>query len=134
MGETLIAPSMPEEQPGDSFFSRALGVFIALGRTFDSIARRPDFLAPLITITVASIVLIEAMLQKIGAGRIIRHFPRMVHRLIFDGAVRCYGEKSWDGRDSPNLFGHLDRHRSGTCRHCRIDGIVLARHGRDLLN
>ncbi len=72
MGETMIAPSMPEEQPGDSFFSRALGVFISPGRTFDSIARRPDFLAPLITMTVASMVLIEAMLQKIGAGRIIR--------------------------------------------------------------
>ena len=35
-------------------------------------ARRPDFLAPLIIMTVASIILIEAMLEKIGVGRIIR--------------------------------------------------------------
>ena len=72
MGETMIAPSMPEEQAGGFFISRASGVFISPGQTFESIARRPDFLAPLITMTVASIVLIEAMLQKVGAARIIR--------------------------------------------------------------
>ncbi len=72
MAETRIAPSMPEEQAGDSFISRASGVFISPGQTFDSIARRPNFLAPLITMTVASIVLIEAMLQKVGAARITR--------------------------------------------------------------
>ena len=72
MGETMIAPPVPEDQPADSFLSRALGVFISPGRTFKSIARRPDFLAPLITMTVTSIILVEAMLEKIGAGRIIR--------------------------------------------------------------
>jgi hypothetical protein len=73
MGEAMIAPPPPEEQPADSFFSRALGVFISPGQTFDSIVRRPDFLAPLITVTVASIIIIEVMLEKIGAARIIRH-------------------------------------------------------------
>ena len=48
MGETMIAPPLPEEQPADSFLSRALGVFISPGQAFESIVRRPDFLAPLI--------------------------------------------------------------------------------------
>ena len=77
MGETMIAPPPPEETPADSFFSRAIGVFISPGRTFESIARRPDFLAPLIIMTVASIVVIEAMLQKIGVARILRRSIEM---------------------------------------------------------
>jgi hypothetical protein len=77
MGETTVAPPMPEEPPAGSFLSRAVGVFISPGRAFESIARRPDFLAPLIIMTVASYVLIEAMLQKIGAGRIIRQAIEM---------------------------------------------------------
>jgi len=72
MGDTMIAPPVPEEPSEDSFFSRAVGVFISPGHTFASIARRPDFLAPLIVGIVGSIVLVEVMLQKIGAGRIIR--------------------------------------------------------------
>jgi hypothetical protein len=72
MGETMIAPPLPEDQPSDSFFSRALGVFIAPGRTFESIARRPDFMAPPIIGIVGSVAIIEAMLWKIGADRIIR--------------------------------------------------------------
>jgi len=72
MGETMIAPPQPEDQPADSFLGRALGVFISPGRTFASIAHRPDFLAPLIVMMVASIILTEAMLEKVGAGRIIR--------------------------------------------------------------
>jgi hypothetical protein len=72
MGETMIAPPVPEDQPGDSFLSRAVGIFISPGRAFESIVRRPDFLAPLIISMVGAIVIIEAMLQKIGAARIIR--------------------------------------------------------------
>ena len=77
MGETMIAPPLPEEPPADSFLSRALGVFISPGQAFESIARRPDFLAPLIISMVGSIVLIEAMLEKIGAARIIRQSLEM---------------------------------------------------------
>ncbi|HMD84205.1 MAG TPA: YIP1 family protein [Terriglobia bacterium] len=72
MGETTIAPPTPEEQPADSFLSRALGIFISPGQAFESIVRRPDFLAPLIVSIVGSIVMIEAMLEKIGAARIVR--------------------------------------------------------------
>jgi len=70
MGETVTAPPLPDEP--DSFFRRALGVFISPAVTFESIVRRPDFLAPLIVSTVGSILLIEGMLEKIGAARIVR--------------------------------------------------------------
>lgn len=72
MGETMIAPPLPEEQPSDSFLSRTIGIFVAPGRTFESIVRRPDFIAPLIVAIVGAVVLIEGMLWKIGAGRIVR--------------------------------------------------------------
>jgi hypothetical protein len=73
MGDTVMAPPSPDEVEANSFFDRALGVFISPGRTFASIVRRPDFLAPLIVMTLASVVLVEAMLQKIGAAQIVRH-------------------------------------------------------------
>lgn len=72
MGETTIAPPRPEEPPADSFLSRALGIFTFPGRTFESIVRRPDFLAPLIITVVGAYIVIEAMLQKVGAALIIR--------------------------------------------------------------
>ncbi|MFZ0963472.1 MAG: YIP1 family protein [Terriglobia bacterium] len=71
MGETMIAPPTPEDHSADSFFSRAVGIFISPGQTFESIVRRPDFLTPLIISIVGSVAIIEAMLEKIGAGRII---------------------------------------------------------------
>lgn len=71
MEETIVAPPGPEEPPPDSFLSRALGVFISPGPTFDSIVRRPDFLAPLIVVTLASFAVIETMLEKIGAEQIV---------------------------------------------------------------
>ncbi len=72
MGETMIAPPMPEEQPGDSFLSRAVGVFISPGRAFESVVRRPDFLTPLIIAIVAAIAVTETMMAKIGMERIVR--------------------------------------------------------------
>ncbi len=72
MGDTAIAPPPPDQQPSESFFSKAFNVFISPGQAFESIARRPDFLAPLIVMTVSSIVIIEAMLEKVGIDRIIR--------------------------------------------------------------
>jgi hypothetical protein len=72
MGETLIAPPLPEDHRSDSFLSRALGVFISPGRAFESIVRRPDFLTPLIIAIVAGIAVGESMMAKIGMERIVR--------------------------------------------------------------
>lgn len=72
MGETTIAPPMPEERPGDSFLSRALGVFISPGAAFADIARKPGFIAPLVTIILASFALIDTMNWKLGPETLTR--------------------------------------------------------------
>jgi Yip1 domain len=73
MGEAMVTPPVPVERPGDSFLSRAAGIFVSPGRAFDAIVRRPNFLVPLIISMAGAIVIVEAMLEKIGAGRIIRN-------------------------------------------------------------
>ncbi len=61
MGETMVAPPMPEEPPAGSFLSRFLGVFISPGETFEDIARKPGFIAPLATVFVAAWILVDTM-------------------------------------------------------------------------
>jgi hypothetical protein len=72
MSDTMVAPPGPEEPPADSFLNRALGIFISPGPTFESIVRRPNFLAPLITAIVTAVTVTEVMLDKIGIERIVR--------------------------------------------------------------
>ena len=72
MGETMIAPPMPEDQPASSFLSRLLGVFISPGETFADIARKPGFVAPLATVVVAAWVLFDAMYWKVGMETMTR--------------------------------------------------------------
>jgi len=60
------------ESPPMSFPERFLGVFISPGPTFEDIARRPGFIAPLIVAIVSGLVILETMLFKIGMGRMIR--------------------------------------------------------------
>ena len=72
MGETLIAPPPAEEPPADSFLSRAIGMFISPGRAFESIARRPDFLVPLLAMVFLSIAGTETFLAKIGIAPILQ--------------------------------------------------------------
>jgi len=55
-----------------SFPERFLGVFISPGPTFEDIARRPGFIAPLIVAIVSGLVILETMIFKIGMGRMIR--------------------------------------------------------------
>ena len=72
MGGTIGAPPLPDELPADSFFSRALGVFISPRSAFESVARRPDFLAPLMVAIMAAIAVTETMVAKMGMERIVR--------------------------------------------------------------
>jgi len=60
------------ESPPMSFSERFLGVFISPGPTFEDIARRPGFIAPLIVAIVSGLVILETMIFKIGMGRIVR--------------------------------------------------------------
>lgn len=59
-------------QPPLSFWARWMGVYFSPGETFWDIARKPDFILPLIVAIVSGLVLTETMLFKIGMGRIIR--------------------------------------------------------------
>jgi len=60
------------ESPPMSFPERFLSVFVSPGPTFEDIARRPGFIAPLIVAIVSGLVILETMLFKIGMGRMIR--------------------------------------------------------------
>jgi hypothetical protein len=98
MSDTMVAPPGPEEPPQDSFLDRAMGVFISPTATFESIVRRPNFLAPLIIAMVASIATVEVMMDKIGMERIIRQSieqsgkasqmtPEQIQQAIHQGAI-----------------------------------------------
>lgn len=71
MSEVAV-PSAPEPPPAKSFVSRLIGVFLSPGETFEDIARKPDFIAPLVLSVVASVAVVETMLWKIGAEAIVR--------------------------------------------------------------
>jgi hypothetical protein len=67
---TTPVPGVPEGP--QSFPSRFMGVFFSPGETFASIARRPDFIAPLIVLMAGTIAVTETIIAKIGMERILR--------------------------------------------------------------
>ena len=71
MGNVVAKPA-DADTPAQSFPQRLLGVFISPGETFEDVARKPGFWAPLITIVVGALAVIETMLWKIGLERIAR--------------------------------------------------------------
>jgi hypothetical protein len=71
MGDAVVSPAEPDV-PAQSFPERLMGVFISPGETFADVARKPDFWAPLITLILGSVAVVETMLWKIGMERIIR--------------------------------------------------------------
>ena len=71
MADTDIPPDAPQSASPKPFLVRLIGIFIEPGETFDDIARKPDFIAPLILMILVSLAVAETMLAKIGMGRII---------------------------------------------------------------
>jgi hypothetical protein len=69
---TAGAVPVPEDQAGQSFLSRFVGVFLSPGETFDDIVRKPDFLVPLILSIVIAVSATELFLAKIDMTAIIR--------------------------------------------------------------
>ncbi len=69
---TPVLTAAPEEPQGKSFGARFVGVFISPGSTFADIARRPDFLFPLLALVASSVLVTETMMAKIGMERIVR--------------------------------------------------------------
>lgn len=66
-----MAGEQPE--PSLSFWSRWVGVYFSPGETFWDVARRPNFLPPLIVSIISGLVMTETMLYKIGMERIIHN-------------------------------------------------------------
>jgi len=71
MGDAVVSPAQPEAT-AQSFPQRLIGVFISPSETFEDVARKPGFWAPLIAVVIGSVAVIETMLWKIGAERITR--------------------------------------------------------------
>lgn len=70
MADSTSSTAALEGTPGRSFASRFLGVFVEPGETFEDIARKPDWISPLIVLVLVSFATVETMLMKIGAGQI----------------------------------------------------------------
>jgi hypothetical protein len=58
--------------PAKSFLERFVGVFISPGETFADIARKPGFIAPVVTIAVATWALIDTMYWRLGLETVTR--------------------------------------------------------------
>ena len=71
MGDAVVSSAEPEA-PAQSFPERLMGVFISPGETFEDVARKPGFWAPLIVLVLGSVAVVETMLWKIGAERLTR--------------------------------------------------------------
>lgn len=74
MSTTVPQPQQPGA-PGAAEMSaagRCFGVFTEPVKTFASIARKPDFLAPLIAMIAITIAIFEVILQRVGAEQIVR--------------------------------------------------------------
>jgi hypothetical protein len=71
MGDAVVKPA-DAETPALSFPQRLLGIFISPAETLADVARKPDFIAPLIAIVLGAVAVTETMLWKIGMERIVR--------------------------------------------------------------
>jgi hypothetical protein len=70
---TAESPLATAEGPAPkSFPARFLGIFVSPRETFADIARRPDFIAPLIVLILTAIAVSEVVLAKIDMARIVR--------------------------------------------------------------
>jgi hypothetical protein len=70
MADPASSLDTPQGTPSKSFLSRLIGVVIEPGETFDDIARKPDWIPPMVVLWLVAIVVVETMLLKIGAYQI----------------------------------------------------------------
>jgi hypothetical protein len=67
-----VSAALPQPA-GMGEFSRIAGVFFEPSKTFEDVARRPTFLAPMFLVIVASLVYTGLYSQHVGWERMIRH-------------------------------------------------------------
>lgn len=68
MVDAVAVPPEPKPNP----FARIVGVFFSPGQTFASIARKPDWLVPLIIILIVSIASAIVIAQRVDFGAMVR--------------------------------------------------------------
>jgi hypothetical protein len=71
MSDVVVEPA-DVDIPAKSFPERLIGIFISPAGTLADVARKPDFIAPLIAGVLGAIAVTETMLWKIGMERIVR--------------------------------------------------------------
>jgi Yip1 domain len=73
MGSPVVATPAGNAEPPKSFIERFIGVFISPGETFADIARKPDFIVPLLVTIVMMVAGLEIFMAKIGLEPIVRY-------------------------------------------------------------
>jgi hypothetical protein len=71
MGDVIVKPA-EADTPAQSFPERLLGIIISPAETLADVARKPDFVAPLIALILGAVAVTETMLWKIGMERLAR--------------------------------------------------------------
>jgi hypothetical protein len=72
MANSEVESAAPVNGQEMSTAGKLLNVIFSPGEAFEAIARKPGFIAPMVTLVIASVALTESMLGKIGAGEIVR--------------------------------------------------------------
>jgi len=73
MSSPAVMTGGDELQPPRSFWSRWIGVYFSPGEAFQDIARKPDFIFPLLVTVISAVGITETMLAKLGIERIMRN-------------------------------------------------------------
>lgn len=71
MSDDLVE-AVAEDSPAKTFPERLIGIFISPTEVLADVARKPDFVLPLIICVLAAITVTETLLAKIGMERIVR--------------------------------------------------------------
>lgn len=71
-GAVPAVPAVPAGEPPLSFWSRWVGVYFSPRAAFADIARKPDFILPLVISVISALALTETLLAKVGMARLIR--------------------------------------------------------------
>ena len=72
MGTTAVAPAPGGEQAKIGAFARVTGVLFSPGATFEDIARKPSWLAPMVILVVLNLVMIGILVKKVDWSSMIR--------------------------------------------------------------
>jgi len=78
---TTAAPADMSEAP-KSLGARLVGVFFSPGETFEDIARKPDFIVPLIVLMVFHAAMWEGILWKVGIDRYTQSVLKMSSKAV----------------------------------------------------